>query len=221
MPSEPGERTSRHHYVPMALTGVCVAVGVLVVAFWPSGDKPSTTQPRAESSTTAGSSDAAPSTSSPSVTPSSPSPASSGGLASGWWRIHPAGGPYLCLQSDEILIVSRKCSESSQAEAYLESLGDSTYRVQFREGDSRICWGALRSSTQQGMGLVREPCTDQARSTPPNQRLRLERMDSGNYRLRLLHSGLCAGLAGYGEGSSLRQAKCDGLGRQEFEFSKT
>ncbi|MGP8303989.1 hypothetical protein ACTPOK_39950 [Streptomyces inhibens] len=38
---------------------------------------------------------------------------------------------------------------------------------------------------------------------------------------RGLHSGLCISVIDYGEGSSLRQAKCTGLSLQEFDLSKT
>ncbi|MFD4977525.1 RICIN domain-containing protein [Streptomyces sp. NPDC058424] len=195
-PPQADDRKPPTRYLSMALIGACAAVGVLAVALWPDA-KPVTTQPRADSRTTA-------------------SPP-----ASGWWRIHPSGGPYQCLQSDEIMIFSGKCPGSSPAEAYLESLGGSIYRIQFREGDSRTCWGALRSSIKEGMGVVREPCTDRAQDAPPNQKFRLERTDSGHYRLRLLHSGLCVRVIDNGEVSSLRQTKCNGLALQEFALSKT
>ncbi|MFF8557136.1 helix-turn-helix domain-containing protein [Streptomyces sp. NPDC015501] len=74
-PPPPGQDT-RPRYLPMTLTGAAAAVGILLIAFWPHGDKPTTTQPETSPSTSTTLPNTTP-PATPSTTPSSPTPSPS------------------------------------------------------------------------------------------------------------------------------------------------
>ncbi|MFF3755243.1 helix-turn-helix domain-containing protein [Streptomyces sp. NPDC002018] len=79
LPAKPGGRRFRNRHLPMAAVGVCAAAGVLLLAFWPGGGKPVTTQPSDGPRTTAGPSDtASPASSLSPSAPTSPSASPSG-----------------------------------------------------------------------------------------------------------------------------------------------
>lgn len=68
-PVKPGRRRFKRH-LPMAAAGACAAAAVLLLVYWPSGEKPVTTQPSDRPRTTASPSDTTPAASpSPSASP--------------------------------------------------------------------------------------------------------------------------------------------------------
>ncbi|MEV6183301.1 hypothetical protein [Streptomyces sp. NPDC052015] len=179
----------------------------------PSATGKATTQPNPEPTTQP--------TQTPSKAPTTPAPATM--PKAGWIQMHPAGSSSLCItegrerngRTDREIAVQRPCAEAPQPRVYLESLGNSIYRIQWHHPEfGKGCLGVDEALVEGSELMSPGDCTDAL-----GLRYRFEPSGSG-YRLRPLDSGLCIGiLPPRTSGAEAIQAECTGATDQIFRFS--
>jgi hypothetical protein len=143
--------------------------------------------------------------------------------AEGWYRVRVAGADGLCVGSGDrrgagaarVVAVQRAC-ESAGPATFVRVLR-SGHAVEWHEpGGAVTCLSVDNAYTGDGAALVPVPCADAA-----HQRFLFERAStSDRYRLRLAHSGLCAGHRDEpsqdAPGAMVVQTTCTGRADQEF-----
>ncbi|MFF1420238.1 RICIN domain-containing protein [Streptomyces sp. NPDC058280] len=232
-----GGRPTRTRHLPMALTGACAAVGVLVLALWPNGGQIGNAQPEDSPRITAGPTKSTPAPT-PSTTPDKIQPSktaakppvavrtSSGMPEAGWVEMHPDDAPSRCITegsselTERIVAVRGRCSHLDYPQIYLESLGDLVYRLKpaFQSGclggDGYLSGDTDLAPSEKVELVSTWDCTD-----PEATHYRLEPSGNG-YRLRLTDSSKCLGMQEVLiDGSELIQAECTGASDQLFTFT--